>query len=231
MSCPCEGTWKYPCMPCYQRLLQETATEREAPPSPAELESRLAKCGVPPQLLADLRAPLTATPALKAARQFTQAQVGEARCLFLLGPVGRGKSVAAAWVVRERLKAKASDWNERASGTALLPAQFISAGQLTRLSSYDKLDTEWLAELKRVGLLVVDDAGDEGSAVGLIEFASVLLARFAKKLRTVVTSNLRKDAFAQRYGAAILDRAEQAGIVAELPGESMRRKGLRAVAS
>lgn len=208
----------------YRMLLQQREAERDRAPTAGELELRLGKCGVPEQLLADLRKPLVATDSLRAAREFSLATVDAARCLFLLGPVGGGKSVAAAWLVRKCLEANAAGWNSGATGSPLYPALWVSAGRLTRLSSYDKLDTQWLDELYRVRVLVLDDAGDEGSRDGLEAFRGLLLERFAKRRRTVVTSNLKRQAFRARYGDAVLDRAESAGLVVEVTTKSMRVK-------
>lgn len=218
MNCECVGTWRAPCGDCYRKQLSARIAESE--PTPMELESQLQKAGVPLAVVSGLRVPLKATQALAAARAFLGAPRHLACFLVLLGSPGRGKSLAAAWVMREVLRR--DGWNKAATGGHALPVEFVEASRLTRVSSYDKLDGQWMDDLATVPVLVLDDAGDEATTAGQDALSGLLLQRSAKFRRTVLTSNLRKEAFERRYGMALADRIRSSGVVVELAGKSMR---------
>lgn len=225
MSCPCQGTWRHPCAECYQSQLRGRIAEQAAGPTAEELELALRKCDVPGAILAALRVQLIPNDYLKAARAFFKAPNQLQRTAVFLGPPGKGKSVAAGWLMREVLKDLG--WNNAPTGGLAFPARFVSAAQLTRISSYDKLDSDWLNDLHRVRLLVVDDAGDEATAIGKDTLGGLLLDRHNKLRRTVITSNLRRAALTERYGGALLDRATGEGVLIESAGQSMRQKEAR----
>jgi DNA replication protein DnaC len=138
--------------------------------------------------------------------------------LVLCGTRGTGKSVAATWAVREVC---------RSGGDAA----FRRAGELAKLSGFEAGARE-LEHLKRVALLVIDDAGTEAATdwarAQLHELADHRHEHYA---RTIFTSNLRwhptrEDAqgLAARLGDRIADRIAQAGTVVQLGARpSMRR--------
>jgi DNA replication protein DnaC len=222
MRCECEGTWRHPCLKCYRQQLAARNGQQDEGPSPDELEAALGRAGVPGNVLEGLRGQLYANANLTAARAFYVAPAKTQRTLVLLGPAGRGKSLAAAWVMREVLKQ--DGWNNAPTGAPPMPVQFLPAANLTRLSGYDKLDSEWMDQLGRVKLLVVDDAGDEASAIGIAALGNLLKQRHNRMRRSIITSNLRKPAFGARYGMELMDRAEAEGRVVESAGASMRHK-------
>lgn len=222
MRCPCTDTWKFPCRECYAAQLKARAEQLDGAPASEELGLQLQKAGVPGSAIADLATTLKVTPALDAAKKFARSPRGLVRTLALLGPAGRGKTVAAAWVMREKLRV--DGWNNTATGTLISPVLFVDACRLTRVSNFDALDSQWLSELERVDVLVLDDAGDEGTAQGAGLLSDLARKRHGKQRRTVITSNLTKDAFERRYGNALTDRIKSEGILAELPGVSMRKR-------
>lgn len=189
---------------------------------PDDVDEQLKKMGVPGRSIGDLRKPLKKTEALKLAAEFLDSDSKLTPWLVLLGAPGKGKSVAAAWVVREFLKQRG--WNNTATGTHTLPALWVQAHRLTRISAFDKMDGQWEEELRTVPLLVLDDAGDESSAQGTAILATLMTDRQAKCRRTVLTSNLTKAAVEGRYGKAVRDRIADSAILGELGGPSMRQK-------
>ncbi len=219
MRCECAGTWKAPCLKCYHGQLTERIAEQAGGPTPQDLDAELVRSGVPAQVLHGLRAGLKRTVALDETEKFLKAEPQEASTLALLGTPGRGKSLAAAWAMREVLRKLG--WNQAATGELASPVQFLEAERLTSVSDYSKLDEQWLADLRRVKLLVIDDAGDEGTKTGRDGLAKLLLHRHNKMRRSIVTGNLRRDAFESRYGAALANRIS-AGWIIELVGKSMR---------
>lgn len=215
-DCKCTGTFMDPCGTCYQAQLLERA--RRAEPTWDEFAAQLSRAGLPPLAITQLGQGLGATDALRAARAFFDAPFLEASGLALLGPPGGGKTVAAGWLMHQVLKDKG--WNNVPTGYPSCPVAFVEAGQLTGISAKDKLDADWLEFLERVTLLVLDDAGDEGTPAGVGELAKLIKTRQGRKRRTAVTSNLRREAFVQRYGPAVQDRMR----VVELAGKSMRQR-------
>lgn len=221
MSCPCKGTWKEPCMECYGRALKRRIEERETVGETSQdLPIQLGKADVPASAIAALNGTLTETPEMVGARKFC-ANLGLLRYLVLLGPPGRGKTVAAAWALRHELKT--NNWNNSTTFGATHPCLFVPASRLTRVSNFEAVDKQWVGELEKVRMLVLDDAGDEANAVGVQTLRDLLLHRERKARPTVVTSNLRAAAFGERYGQALMDRIRSVGELVESPGKSMRR--------
>lgn len=183
-----------------------------------DTSSRLVRAGFPIQAVSALR---NAQPreSLDQAKTF----VADKFALFLvmLGERGLGKTVAAAYVAQEFARRFA--WNEQiGGGIAIEPIRCIPASTLTRMSAFEKSDDDLLYQLERAGLLVVDDMGDEGTELGKATLVDLLIRRHGKGRRTVITSNLRGDAFKERYGAALADRIRSSGFVWEGKGKSMR---------
>jgi DNA replication protein DnaC len=146
------------------------------------------------------------TPALLATRQWLES--GKV-WLLLAGDVGTGKSVAAAWALLEVARAGQT-------------VAFRRAAEVARLSGFDA-GAEELARLKRVGLLVLDDLGTEcATGWGTSILHELLDTRHESKLRTIVTSNLKRADARARLGDRLADRVQQDGRVVWLEGKSMR---------
>lgn len=132
-------------------------------------------------------------------------------CLFLLGGTGAGKTVAALHALR-RMK-----WG-----------RFVRAAELgatvkptidERKIGHKELDP------RNVRLLVLDDLGAEQLTARFAEALFLTIdARQDPKRRTIITSNLRREDFRQRYDARVIDRLNSMSLVFSLGGESLRPK-------
>lgn len=127
------------------------------------------------------RSGLLETASLKAAR--TWLQNPKARpWLVLSGGTGAGKSIAAAWVLTER------------------GAVWISANQLNRIFAAnfgEQLEEQ--QSVCRCHTLVLDDVGGEHDAARMCSALLEILDSRKSHSRTIVTTNLGKKAFADRY--------------------------------
>lgn len=206
----------------YYALLSEAAAradEREKSGlSEYDMRRKLQGLGAPYEAV-KVQEALRDTPALEAARKFNQ----DPRAAFLLmvGDRGLGKTAAAVHVLAEFCRK--FPWNSQASGALQLePAMFCPASRLTRISNFGHADQDLLERLNRAAMVVVDDVGDEATEIGKTTLVDLLINRHAKKRRTVITSNLRGEAFKKRYGEALADRIRSSGYVREFTGKSMR---------
>ncbi len=204
----------------YAEELREATFRRESKGDDASMAHHLQKIGVPADDILTLRKP-DETTALQAARKFIGAPRDMVRVLLLLGPNGVGKSVAAAAVLQAW--ARTYPWNQLATGTTATPAMMVEARKLTRLTTWGADDSRWLDSLLETEMLVLDDVGDEGTPTGCTALADLVLSRFARRRRTVLTGNLRWEPFAARYGSALADRVKGSGIVPNLWGEKSLR--------
>lgn len=137
---------------------------------------------------------------------FRSALDGTQELLILAGPPGRGKSFAAAFALLSHGFGK-----------------WVRAADLTRVGASPR--PEEIGETP--GLVVVDDVGLEhdgssGWAAGVID--RLVAQRHDDKERLILTTNLNRRDFADRYGQRILDRVAEAGAFVELPGPSLRRR-------
>ena len=135
--------------------------------------------------------------------------VGRATWCAVLGSKGIGKTTSAAWCALQALDAGQS-------------VRYRRMGEVARLSSFDEGRVE-LDNLKRVGLLVVDDVGTEKwneYAMGLV--FDLFDTRHANRRRTIIASNLELGTLAQRLGERLADRISSDGVTVELRGASLR---------
>jgi DNA replication protein DnaC len=160
------------------------------------------------------------------AEAFLKQGTTDARFLLLLGKKGTGKTVAAALVMADIIghvlqRARPSG-GEAQRGP---PGMFVRATTLSRLSAYDAADKAWFEDMCRTPILVLDDVGTElAGDVFRAHLYELLDRRYSKSRRTVITSNLDKKAFAERYGDRIADRLRERGMAAEFTGESLRER-------
>lgn len=125
----------------------------------------------------------------------------------LLGNMGRGKTVAAAWLI------------------AAEGGRYMLAEDFCRLQSarFGDERAEYL-RLLRLRTLVVDEVGTEESAergqAMLHDIADRRLAR-----RTLLLGNVTKSELRERLDARTTDRLRSCGVFHELAGESMRSGG------
>jgi hypothetical protein len=187
-----------------------------------DVPRKLEQLGVPMDSIAALRAPRE-TVAMENAKRLDRG--GDLmQMLVLLGPPGSGKTVAAAWLLGQAVRRH--PWNSQPTKSNTTPLLFVEARALTRLSNFDPEASRWVDAMRDAKLLVLDDVGDEGTPSGCSTLADVVLHRHARKRRTVLTGNLRAEAFKARYGDALADRIRASAIVPNLWGQqSMRKRG------
>lgn len=201
---PCEcggdkGYWLYPCGDCYQEMLRQRCQRTEPPWD--DYAAQLARAGLPHDAIEHLGRGLRESEAWTEAQKFFALPFESAPGLALLSKPRWGKTIAAGWVMEQVLRDKG--WNNAPTGGIACPVLFTEASRLTGISERDKLDADWMEHLERVTLLVLDDAGDEATPAGVAALAKLVKLRHSRRRRTVLTSNLRHDAFVVRYGEAV----------------------------
>lgn len=118
---------------------------------------------------------------------------------ILMGTCGNGKTTLAR-AVRSLLAVLLED--ERRG------AQWVEAKEIARMA---KADARELQGIRRAGVLIVDDLGEEPAEVlqygnALNPAIDLLTARYNERLYTIITSNLTPDDIRTKYGARIADR-------------------------
>lgn len=170
------------------------------------IAERLKESGCGERSMAVAAAP-TESEALAAARRWLVNEK-DRWCLTLQGNVGNGKSVAAAWCLRQAARVHSVRWRQ--------------CSEVTKMSSYGP-DAADFAKLKSVRLLVLDEVGAEHLTDNARSLLSELLnARYEGSLRTVLTANLDEKTLEARLGRRIFDRIRHGGRWVELKGKSMR---------
>lgn len=168
-------------------------------------------CAVTDTVLAALRAEkLNTTDATDALAQWWgQRRKLEKPWLVLSGPAGVGKTVAVAHML----------WT--------LGGRFVRADELVRLfasmfgDQYDKQQ-----ELRDAGSLVIDDVGGELDQTRMLPALLDLLdsRKSAYNRPTIVTTNLSKKDFAERYkNERLMSRMAESVHWVSLTGEDLRR--------
>jgi hypothetical protein len=119
--------------------------------------------------------------------------------LLLLGDTGTGKTVAAAWCLQQHFRGY--DWNGHAGGSRTAsPGLCVLASELLTLDLYSTAGRDRLDDMRRCGLLVLDDLGAvafNDVALGLLY--DVLDTRYRQQRRTVMTANLSAVDFERRF--------------------------------
>jgi hypothetical protein len=205
----------------------ERAARREV--TAVDWPTRLERLQVPAQAIVALRdgagrpaEGAQETVCIAAARKFLAAPPRMLPGLVLVGPTGVGKTVAAAFVVRDF--ARKWDWNGQPTGPAMPPAIWLPARRLTSLSAFDDADAELFRHALKTRLLVLDDVGDEATDFAKARLTDLLMQRLDDARRTVITSNLTAERFKARYGEALTDRINTRTLHPRLDGKSLRKK-------
>lgn len=150
---------------------------------------------------------LKETAAVVAVREWTP---NPTTWLLLAGSVGTGKTVAAAWCLKTMADLDRS-------------VAFTRAGELARLSGFDE-GARQLSRLKEVRYLVVDDLGTEcANQWGQSILHELFDHRHEAKLKTIITSNLKRTDARARLGDRMSDRVQGDGKIAWLEGKSLRQ--------
>lgn len=207
----------------YSEQLRRRTEELKSGRDPRDMGYRLQRLGVPARALLALQA-TQETPAIIEARKYLQAPAEWCQFLALLGPTGLGKTVAAAYVFREAARAISPDLPTGAPE----PLVWVQGPDFTRVSAFSPDDERKLKAMRSAHLLVVDELGDEATNIGVAAVRDVLMHRESQGRRSVLTSNLRPDAFRARYGEALWDRLDKRGLIPNLSkGQSMRTRAAK----
>lgn len=199
----------------------EAQGRAEQKPSVGDVLHRVQRLGVPASALFAIRNEKP-TDCLKAAQDWWASDKRLFPVLALVGDVGQGKTVAAAWCVVEW--ARGYPWNSLPTGTNQQPMVWLDGPRLRELSSFSEEAQDLLAAAATAELTVVDDAGRDGSPRAIEAVSDVLMERVDRMRATVLTSNLKGEAFKARYGAALADRLRAVAAVPKLAGQSMRKR-------
>lgn len=151
--------------------------------------------------------------------------------LFLLGPVGVGKTAAALWFLdAPRVTTEPADpWSgETRTVTREASGRFVTAEQLAKASTYAG---EFWDGIRDASRLVIDDLGTErldDKGWALTNLTALLSHRHAHELPTLITANLTRKAIEERYashdGGRLRDRLAESAWPVELTGPSLRRR-------
>lgn len=151
---------------------------------------------------------LRASAALTHVRRWVAYQRGERKrgdkpILALIGDMGRGKTVAAAWLLASE------------------GGRYVEAEDLSRMQSAKwGDDRDAYRRILSTGVLVVDELGTEGDARPSIH--DVVNRRQGRRL-TLLLGNLSKQALKDRLDPRTWDRMRTCAAVIEVHGESMRK--------
>ena len=203
----------------YYAALRTRMAMTDAEDQALQAPRALARAGVPVAALRVLWRP-DSTAALEGARAWWAGDKRASPALVLLGWVGVGKTVAAAWCAREW--ARGYPWNRLPTGSNQAPLVWLAGGHLRELSRFDAGAQQLLSELTRASLVVFDDSGREGDRRTIEALSDALVERVDSRRLTVLTSNLRGVAFRARYGVALADRLRASAVVPRLTGASLR---------
>lgn len=200
------------------RKIAEQREKEEQAKLDAERETwraRLVEWGVPVKDVERISGPtdLDPTGALKVAQDSHEK---EQRIVVISGPVGCGKTTAAAWWLSQE--------GPRSPYLKVHSPLFIPVYKLERVSRYDE---KAMARIERARRLVIDDLGAEylDQKNAFVTFLRGLIdARYNNCLPLLVSTNLTADEFKERYGERVVDRLREVGRFAGIKGESLRRK-------
>lgn len=190
--------------------LEESEKWREA----SRVAGVLRVWGVPQRIIATLERPATTKSC-----EWVDDWMGrgsDSWCLVLSANKGLGKSTAAGMWLRKMAVANESRPSPNARRL------WWPAGEIAATDFYG--DT--MREICELRWLVLDDLGTEfNDAKGAFQakLDRILDARYREYRRTVITTNLPPQSFAERYGERIQDRMREGGLWASISGASIRR--------
>lgn len=185
-----------------QEYIEPTAEE--------QLYRRLEVRGVPLRLVRAIQGEQKETQVLKAVEGLGH----DLGVVVLSGPVGCGKSYAAALWLAQASKAK---------GSVLM----VTASWFARQSRYSSEDGDKFEELGRPDFLVIDDLGVEyADAKGSFnaDLDELLSIRYNALKPTLITTNLAQKDFKVRYSVRVVDRIRDGGKWIAVAEPSLRGK-------
>lgn len=207
------GYWIDPEPECKRCRAQAAAAQVDGQRT-AKLRELIAKAGFSPihhdMEIANLRGDLS--PAFAAA---IHDAVHSGRSLYLFGLPGRGKSHAAAGILKQHLAATLQPGYFRK-----VPELFVELRDAVRRH----YDDEVLAKLSCASALVLDDLGVERVTDYSLDRLYILIERWAsdKKNRLVITSNLSPGELSKRLDERIVSRIVGMCRIVEVVGEDHR---------
>lgn len=191
------------------RLEREDAerAKRTAERARAAELARIGEVPVRRELLAAIAADaLNTTPALDAVRDWLEA--GTPAILVMLGGVGTGKTVAAAWCVA------------RNPGAAYLKMRDLA--NLYRAGFGE--EHERFVSLTRCGFLAIDELTTERDVdLGRAALHELVDERGSRGLMTLLMANRTAAEIRERYDARTIDRLRADARIVRLTSESMRQ--------
>ena len=205
---------------------------RQAEARRAAAPARLRALGASPRAVDNWEKGIGNPVALEAARECVKqlalptAQRGKV-LLALCGITGAGKTTAAVAAVGEYLSTP--DGQPRKEGQPL-PAYFLDAGDAASAGVYGAEAAAMLAEAKTADVLVLDDAGTEFSTERgpwVSVFDTIINARYAACLPTIITTNLSAEAFFKLYGERVRSRFHEAGRLKGCGAVDFRAQGVK----
>ena len=128
--------------------------------------------------------------------------------LVLSGPIGSGKTTAAAWWAMHRRPS----------------TRFLRAAEFATMSRYDAEARQRWADARA---LVLDDLGTEyldAKGSFLVDLDELVDRFYAHRRPLLITTNCTRDEFRRRYGERVYDRLRECGAWKSASGESLRRR-------
>ena len=180
------------------------------------VESAMQACGLPPRYLGFELAHLPPADAAALREWATATLAGGAGSLLLLGPVGVGKTAAAAALLRELIRGGRRVRYATAAG--LLDAIRATWGRLAQ-----QREDQVLAPCLAADVLVLDDVGaSRGTENDGWRLAGVICERYDQQRPTVVVSNLSLANLLPVIGDRAVDRLRDEGMKVVVGGKSRR---------
>lgn len=161
---------------------------------------------VPKRIRRVLSGEMQSTQAFSAVKSWIDKADHESWCLLLCGSPGVGKSVSAAWWLREYL-AFSKKW--------------CHIADIIRTGLYG----EELTDYWKCDAMVIDDIGVEfRDSKGAFDslFDGIVEKRCAQECRTIITTNVSPSELSRRYGERVVDRF-RLGTIFVANDESLRK--------
>lgn len=201
---------------------RQRAEEREAHVQRvrASLPSHLLACGVGDVHAEAIVTGLRETAAARACRSWWE---GSETFLLLTGGVGSGKTVAACELFAKLMRPGGYEFIGGVPEYDRRAGRVVQACELAALGMFGPEAKEALAQATDLRLLVLDDLGSEYLTDAWRSNLFLLVnARWLKRRRTVITTNLDMAALKARYEPRVFDRIRDSGRAVHCGDKSLR---------